>query len=395
MLRPKKTQRKRRKSQVYPEFDNEEIKDIATENGAEPEAVAEISETAPEENIESALPLSDAVEAPVEAADQPPEVTVADAPAAESEAPTEATEALPVDPSEPVENAEITEDAENADELPPAAPANGKYLLYGGTEAPEGVNYEETLKFLVEQLKYDGGELRQAREKKDGAGIVEPDEKATEFCSYCGLPISGVDYYRLPDGRKRCTNCNRSLVKSVDELNSIFNTVILNMELFFGAVIDVPIKVEMIEERKMKKKLSKGLGDPPKNALILGVAVEEKGKYTVYVENGIPRASLISTLAHELTHIWQYTHWNVKNIKKRYGSKMRLIVYEGMAMWTEIQYLYHIGESTIAKREELNTIAREDEYGVGFNLYVDKYPLATETMAFIETPFAKGEEPLD
>ena len=145
----------------------------------------------------------------------------------------------------------------------------------------------------------------------------------------------------------------------------------------------------------MKKKLSKGLGDPPKNALILGVAVEEKGKYTVYVENGIPRASLISTLAHELTHIWQYTHWNVKNIKKRYGSKMRLIVYEGMAMWTEIQYLYHIGESTIAKREELNTIAREDEYGVGFNLYVDKYPLATETMAFIETPFAKGEEPLD
>jgi hypothetical protein len=167
------------------------------------------------------------------------------------------------------------------------------------------------------------------------------------------------------------------------------------MELFFGAVIDVPVSVEMIEERKLKKKISKGLSKPPKDSLILGVAVEHKGSYTIYVENGIPRASLIATVAHELTHIWQYTHWKRSFIKKRYGAKMSLIVYEGMAMWTEIQYLYHIGEANIAKRSEILTMAREDEYGMGFLLYVDKYPLAKETKAFIETPFSAGMEPLD
>lgn len=279
--------------------------------------------------------------------------------------------------------------------VPNVAMNSENYLLYGGTDIPEGMDYDGTLAFLAERLKYDGGELRQARQNKDGSGVITPAENTTEFCSYCNLPISGVDYYRLPDGRKRCTNCNRSLVKSLEELNSTFNDVLLNMELFFEARIDVPMSVEMLEERKLKKKVRKGLGNPPPGVLILGVAVERKGKYTVYVENGIPRASLIATLVHELTHIWQYTHWNVKNIKKKYGSKMRLVVYEGMAMWAEIQYLYHIGEQTIANRDELLTLARDDEYGRGFALYLEQYPLNKKAKSFIETPFLAGETPLD
>ncbi len=297
------------------------------------------------------------------------------------------------------QTAETNTDTESSDvkqiEGAGKLPDKRNYLLYGGSDVPEGIDYENTLKFLTEQLKYDGGELRQARMHKDGSAIVKDDEKATEVCSYCGLPISGVDYYRLPDGRKRCTGCSRSLVKSLEVFNKIFNEILINMELFFGVVIDVPVSVEMIEERKLKKKISKGLSKPPKDALILGVAVEHKGTYTIYVENGIPRASFIATVAHELTHIWQYTHWKRSFIKKRYGAKMSLIVYEGMAMWTEIQYLYHIGEATIAKRSEILTMAREDEYGAGFLLYVDKYPLARETKAFIETPFSAGMEPLD
>ena len=272
---------------------------------------------------------------------------------------------------------------------------NGNYLNFGGKDIPEGLNFADTLSFLSDELKYDGNELRQARQKKDGSAIVSSTSGAIEVCSYCGLPITGIDYYRLPDGRKRCTNCNRSLVKSTEELKSIFNEVLLNMELFFGAVIDVPINVEMLEERKLKRKVVKGLGNPPKNILILGVAVEHKGKYTVYIENGIPRASLIATLAHELTHIWQYTHWSVKTIKRKYGKKLRLPIYEGMAMWTEIQYLYHIGEQGIAKRNQIVTSLRPDAYGIGFLIYSHQYPLSADTKGIIEAPFSKGDSPLE
>ena len=74
---------------------------------------------------------------------------------------------------------------------------------------------------------------------------------------------------------------------------------------------------------------------------------------------------------------------------------MRLVVYEGMATWTEIQYLYLIGENNVAKREERITSMRPDEYGIGFNLYEERYPLSYETMSCDATPFLSGEAPLD
>lgn len=288
------------------------------------------------------------------------------------------------------------DDAEKAGEQD-SPPTNGKssYLHYGGISYPEGFDFDGTLKFLCDDLKYDGGELSQTRKSKDGSAVINTDEKATEFCSYCGAPLSTVDYYRLPDGRKRCASCNMSLIRSVEELNRLFNDVVLNMEQFFGATINVPMSVAMIEQRKLKKMIGKAVGGkPPKDAVILGVAIEKKGEYTVYLENGIPRASFIATVAHELTHIWQYTHWNRKLMKKKYGKNL-LEVYEGMAKWAEIQYLYHIGEATMARREELYTMIRQDEYGRGFIRYVDKYPLINEIKAFLETPFSAGDEPLD
>ena len=376
---------------MYPESDKEKIVNEQTdsEENTENAAPAEDVQNETEETVE---------ETTVETVDENTEETVEEtaeetSEEAVEEAVEEATEEAAEEQTEENTDTESSEGEQAEEES--KLPDKRNYLLYGGTDVPEGIDYENTLKFLTEQLKYDGGELRQARMHKDGSAIVKDEEKATEVCAYCGLPISGVDYYRLPDGRKRCTGCSRSLVKSAEDFNKIFNEILLNMELFFGAVIDVPVSVEMIEERKLKKKISKGLSKPPKDSLILGVAVEHKGSYTIYVENGIPRASLIATVAHELTHIWQYTHWKRSFIKKRYGAKMSLIVYEGMAMWTEIQYLYHIGEANIAKRSEILTMAREDEYGRGFLLYVDKYPLARETKAFIETPFSAGMEPLD
>ena len=112
------------------------------------------------------------------------------------------------------------------------------------------------------------------------------------------------------------------------------------------------------------------------------------------MENGVPRISLIATFAHELTHIWQYVHWdNNKSLKKCPSSK-RLLVYEGMAKWVEIQYLYLIGETNAAKREEYITRNRPDEYGIGFCLYEDRYPLTREAMNCEETPFTANSYPL-
>lgn len=272
------------------------------------------------------------------------------------------------------------------------------YLKYREGKRNTALDLEGTKTFLQE-IGFDGGELRQARIGKTCAENLRNADKNKNnqtYCSYCGAEISGVEFFRLPDGRKRCNSCSNTVVKVKSEVEALYQRVIANMDSFFGASIDVQISIEVTDERKIKKKLGAPLGTKDSQSMmILGVAINKNKKYSIILENGAPRISLIATFAHELTHIWQYTHWdNNKNVKKCPKSK-RLLIYEGMAKWVEIQYLYLIGETNVAKREEHITRNRKDEYGIGFCLYEDRYPLSREAMYCEETPFTPNNYPLD
>ena len=65
-----------------------------------------------------------------------------------------------------------------------------------------------------------------------------------------------------------------------------------------------------------------------------------------------------------------------------------------MAKWVEIQYAYLINEPAVAKREEIITSYREDEYGYGFLRYRAAYPFSEGTVITKPTPFLNCEEPL-
>ena len=271
------------------------------------------------------------------------------------------------------------------------------YLKYREGKRNTPLDLEGTRAFLT-KIGFDGGELKQAREGKDRADcFANSDDKSKQMsCSYCRAEISGVDFYYMPDGRLRCSNCSNTIVKTKEEVQKICQRVMENMEQFFGATIDVPISIEVIDERKLKKKIGVPLGTKDsQSVLILGVAISKKKKYSIILENGAPRISLIATFAHELTHIWQYTHWDDKKDFPKCPKDKRLFIYEGMAKWVEIQYLYLVGESTVAKREEHITRNRQDEYGIGFRLYEDQYPLSREAMSCDETPFTKNSYPIE
>lgn len=272
------------------------------------------------------------------------------------------------------------------------------YLKYREGKRNTALDLDGTKSFLQE-IGFDGGELRQAREGKNCAESLRNTDKNKNnqmFCSFCGTELSGVEFFRLPDGRMRCNTCSNTVVKSKAELETLCKRVIENMDNFFGARIEVPVSIEVTDERKFKKKLGVSLDTrDSQSMLILDVAVNKKQKYSIILENGAPRISLIATFAHELTHIWQYIHWdNNKNLKKCPKSK-RLLIYEGMAKWVEIQYLYLVGETIVARREEYVTRNRQDEYGIGFCLYEERYPLTREAMFCEETPFTPNSYPFD
>ena len=355
-----------------------------------------------EENVlfEEQQPLAD---------DMPQEQLVAENEEPAQELPAEGTaEVPPVEetpaeetPAEeaPAEEAPAEETpAEEATEEVKEIPYHERYYLrYREGKRSQPQDLEGTKAFL-QGIGFDGGELRQAREGKHVAENFRNADKNKNnqmFCSYCGAPISGVEFYRLPDGRLRCTTCSSTVVKSKAEVEELCQRVVANMEKFFGASIDVPVSIDVVDERKLKKKIGVPLGTRDgQSMLILGVAINQKKKYSIVLENGAPRISLIATFAHELTHIWQYTHWDDKKGFKKCSKGKRLLVYEGMAKWAEIQYLYLIGETAVAQREEMITRARQDEYGIGFCIYEDRYPLSREAMACEDTPFTPNNYPL-
>ena len=313
--------------------------------------------------------------------------------ATEPEAETPAEEEI----AEPVADAQ-PEEASFSPE-PKTLPYHERYYLkYREGKRSTALDLEGTKNFLQE-IGFDGGELRQAREGKNFAENfrdADGNKNNQMCCSYCGAAISGVEFFRLPDGRLRCNTCSNTVVNSKAEVEDLCRRVLANMDSFFGATIDVPVSIEVTDERKLKRKLGIPLGTKDSQSmLILGVAINKKKKYSIILENGAPRISLIATFAHELTHIWQYTHWdNNKNLKKCPKSK-RLLIYEGMAKWAEIQYLYRVGETNVARREEIITRNRHDEYGLGFCLYEDRYPLTREAMFCEETPFKASGYPFD
>lgn len=273
------------------------------------------------------------------------------------------------------------------------------YLLYGGSDEAECLDLPGTLEYL-NHLGMSRNALKQARDGKKIAELVEatfkPGKPDARYCDFCGAEIYGVEYETLSDGRDRCLTCGRTAIKTGEEFRKIFDDVKRNMEAFFGIRINAGIRVEMVNSQKLHKRLGEAFIPTTKcDGRVLGVAISDKNGYTLLVENGSPRMASMLTMAHELTHIWQYINWNDKAIRKKYGKKLRLEIYEGMAKWVEIQYAYLINEPGTAKREEIITAYRDDEYGRGFLRYRANYPFSTGTVITKPTPFMNVDEPLD
>jgi hypothetical protein len=271
------------------------------------------------------------------------------------------------------------------------------YLRYGSEEIESSLRLTE-LKDLLVSLGFGKSGLTQSRKGKDVAKMVErsfvPNREGVHYCDFCGCELSGLDYDILGDGRERCPSCSRTAVKDADEFVRIHDTVMRNLKLFFGVRINAPVHIQMVNSKKLHKALGMSFVPSGKfDGRVLGVAIKDKDGYSILIENGAPRLQSTMTMVHEMTHIWQYLHWDAKEIRSQYGND-ELEVYEGMAKWVEIQYTYMLNEVEAAKREELITRCREDAYGTGFVKFAEKYPLSIGGRPGGASPFDNTKTPL-
>ena len=266
---------------------------------------------------------------------------------------------------------------------------NECFLKFGFDFIDNRLKIEDVHKYLTVR-GFSNNAFRKAR-TRDPFEDTLIDLEAVNHCDFCGIPISGVSYERLTDGRIRCNDCSSSAITSIEEFRKIFLQTQSLMMSFYDIDFHVGLNIRTVDARKV----AAGYGSVYKPsteyaARVIGYAKKSGGKYEICIENGSPRLASISTIVHELTHIWQYINWDEKEIKKNYPSPdQRDMVYEGMAVWAEIQYMYLIGENSYALKQEIMRSSQEDIYGYGFKLYRERYPLIKDSSLIKHSPFTQ------
>ena len=262
------------------------------------------------------------------------------------------------------------------------------FLKFGFEEIDKRIRLEEVKQYLTVR-GFSNNALTKARHR-DGLEPTLIDLEAVNHCDFCGIPINGVSYERLTDGRVRCNDCSMTAINSAEEFKKIFFQVLEMMQNFYGIEYRTPIIVKTADA----KAIARGAGavyvpSTEVTARVLGYAQRKGNIFNLMVENGSPRLATIETMAHEMTHIWQYLNWDDRAIRAQYPEDWkRDIVYEGMAVWAAVQYLYLIGEYSYAMQQEELQARREDIYGVGFKLYRDKFPLIKDSSLVGYSPFS-------
>lgn len=262
------------------------------------------------------------------------------------------------------------------------------FLKFGFEEIDRRLKLDEVHKYL--RVRGCGDSALTKARKREGIAENEMEASAINHCDFCAVPLSGVSYEVLNDGRVRCNDCSASAITTAEDFEGLFKRILTMMEGFYGVTYQTSIHVKMADARKVAR--GAGAIFKPNAGVasrVLGYAQRKGKKYSLLVENGSPRLAAVDTMVHEMTHIWQYLNWKDQDIRKRYGRGVkRLIVYEGMACWAAIQFLYAMGESYYAQRAEMLMNQRDDPYGIGFRLYCERYPLVKDMSLIKYSPFS-------
>lgn len=266
------------------------------------------------------------------------------------------------------------------------------YLRFGGVPSADAVRTSETLGFL-RSAGFGDGSLTQARRalQEPHHLVDEAEAPGGRYCDFCLSKLMGGEYDALGDGRERCVNCSRTAVRTQAEFVELFKKTRRTMEVVFEISIRAPMEVQMVDAKEMASRAGVTFeAAPGVAARVLGFASSGNGGYKVFVENGAPAMAAVVTIVHELTHVWQFANWEAGMVATRYGADHQLIVTEGMATWAQIQYLLSTKELEHAERHERVANSREDEYGVGFRLFCEHFPLRKAGVIGRQTPFSRG-----
>lgn len=145
-------------------------------------------------------------------------------------------------------------------------------------------------------------------------------QKEAQACGYCGrfiAPHTTGGGIRYSDGRHICNICRESAVKEKSDALKVMAEVARYLQRY-GMNFELgEIELHIVGLQTMQDKSGKGshrltgFTDFEEHKSLLGIGA--KRRIDVYLLYGMPRIEVVSTLAHELGHVWQFAAGRLEN----------------------------------------------------------------------------------
>lgn len=238
-----------------------------------------------------------------------------------------------------------------------------QFAALGKSDYPGEFDFELTMMELVQILSNN----RLSAQRQYAERHLQADgETEMRICDFCKGKFPDGEFIQLDDGRERCYTCDQTGIDTVQDLIPLYDEV---RAYFLEEFPDVEIRRDVhvrMESAGTIQALSGETFTPTADfdSRIVGKALMEGEDAVIYIENGAPRLQTLATLAHELTHIWQFEHLNLRLVT--------LEEIEGHASWVEVHLLRRLGAYKEANDLEENLLARDDEYGNGYRLVLER-----------------------
>lgn len=217
-------------------------------------------------------------------------------------------------------------------------------------------------------------------------------------CDFCGENISTQGEV-LDDERHRCGTCSQTAVDNPEQAQYICQEVIANVSRLFRIQLSVSVKIRFASASQIAHELGEHfLPTSSFDQRAIGLAMMRGERdYEVFLERGHPALHLAMTLAHELTHIWQYMWLDYQRMESEHGK----VLIEGHASWVEIAYARAMMEearesdnknawAAVLQRHEKGLLQRQDEYGQGYRRLMQAVGIDGDVFLFLGALYRKA-----
>ena len=244
----------------------------------------------------------------------------------------------------------------------------GRYLHFGmDSSIPSTFAADELRNLLKNALDVKNTTI------KSNESIESFDNKDYPIydCSFCGCRSRFA--WKLYDGRLMCGSCHNQVKSQADEISTAFEEILSNIETAYDIDIDKDINICFQSKDAIERVAGKMA-----SGRVVGF-YKHYPKKQLWIERKGPTVAMQSTMAHELTHAWQYakldSDWKKldEQLGKKNLSKKKTILLEGHAVFVQIDLMEKRGETRFAAWQKSEYESRDDEYGKGYRFFNDYF----------------------